>query len=236
MKEKYPIHDPIPIPEEIRNRWQETLDLMARLLRMPAGLIMRVHGEELEVFLRSRTEGNPYRVGERAKLETGLYCETVMDTRRMLSVPDALADPAWAENPDVELGMVAYLGVPLLWPDGAVFGTLCILDAREQRHTEEAKEILERFRRLVEPDLALACREWAVVGKAPGGKTAERELEEKRLLLETALYNAPVILWALDGEGRFLLSEGKGLEGLGLAPGQVIGRSTRRHPRPEILQ
>jgi putative nucleotidyltransferase with HDIG domain/PAS domain S-box-containing protein len=36
---------------------------------------------------------------------------------------------------------------------------------------------------------------------------------------------APVVLWALDNEGLFTLSEGRGLEALGLEPGEVVGRS-----------
>ena len=36
---------------------------------------------------------------------------------------------------------------------------------------------------------------------------------------------APVVLFALDAEGRFTLSEGRALQKLGLQPGQVIGQS-----------
>ena len=37
--------------------------------------------------------------------------------------------------------------------------------------------------------------------------------------------NAPIVLFALDLKGVFTLSEGRGLEALGLAPGQVVGQS-----------
>lgn len=37
--------------------------------------------------------------------------------------------------------------------------------------------------------------------------------------------NLPLIVWALDREGVFMLSEGKNLETLGLGPGEVVGRS-----------
>ena len=36
------------------------------------------------------------------------------------------------------------------------------------------------------------------------------------------LYNAPLIVFAVDKDGVFTLSEGRGLEDLGLKPGQVI--------------
>ena len=39
--------------------WQKIVDLMAEICGVPAGLIMRITGEDIEVFVRSRTEGNP---------------------------------------------------------------------------------------------------------------------------------------------------------------------------------
>lgn len=44
-------------------------------------------------------------------------------------------------------------------------------------------------------------------------------------LLQSVVRNAPVVLFALDGEGVFTLSEGNGLAGLGLSPGEAVGRS-----------
>ncbi len=43
--------------------------------------------------------------------------------------------------------------------------------------------------------------------------------------LHTVISNAPIVLYALDQQGHFTLSEGKGLEGMGLKPGQVVGQS-----------
>jgi PAS domain S-box-containing protein len=43
--------------------------------------------------------------------------------------------------------------------------------------------------------------------------------------LRAVVNELPVILFALDADGRFLLSEGGGLAALGLEPGQVVGLS-----------
>ena len=127
------------VPNDFLAKWQNTTDVMADIFDVPAGLIMRVLPEQIEVLVSSHTAGNPYEADEKANLNTGLYCETVMATRGMLHVPDALADPHWANNPDVALNMVSYLGVPLLWPDDTVFGTICVLDSKhrefEQKYT-----------------------------------------------------------------------------------------------------
>lgn len=49
-------------------------------------------------------------------------------------------------------------------------------------------------------------------------------LQETRLRLDTVVSSAPVILFAYDRDGRVTLSEGKGLQALGLKPGEMVGR------------
>jgi PAS domain S-box-containing protein len=59
--------------------------------------------------------------------------------------------------------------------------------------------------------------------------TAERRtvdaLRHSQETLRTVLTSAPVILWAVDREGRFTLCEGLALSALGLRPADVVGRS-----------
>ncbi|OGO50406.1 MAG: hypothetical protein A2148_02015 [Chloroflexi bacterium RBG_16_68_14] len=56
-------------------------------------------------------------------------------------------------------------------------------------------------------------------------KRAEEALRESEERLRTVVTNAEVILFALDRDGVFTLSEGKGLAALGLQPGEIVGQS-----------
>ncbi len=69
-------------------------------------------------------------------------------------------------------------------------------------------------------------------------KRAEEALREGELRLRTVITNVPVVLFALDREGVFKLSEGRGLEALGLEPGEAVGRSVSElyGDRPDILE
>jgi diguanylate cyclase (GGDEF)-like protein/PAS domain S-box-containing protein len=67
----------------------------------------------------------------------------------------------------------------------------------------------------------------------------ERRLAEERLWesegrLHAVVASAPIVLWAVDRDGTFTLSEGQGLAALGLKPGEIVGRSIldvyRDHP------
>ena len=66
-------------------------------------------------------------------------------------------------------------------------------------------------------------------------KKAERALKESELRLRTVVANAPVVLFALDHRGVFTLSEGKGLEQLGIERNELVGLSVfdvyADHPR-----
>jgi len=54
----------------------------------------------------------------------------------------------------------------------------------------------------------------------------------------TVISNLPVVLWAIDNDGMFTLSEGKGLEALGLKPREVVGQSVFEMYRdyPKIIE
>jgi PAS domain S-box-containing protein len=56
-------------------------------------------------------------------------------------------------------------------------------------------------------------------------KQAELALAASQRLLRSVITSAPVILYSLDCDGVFTLSEGRALEGLGLSSGQVVGQS-----------
>jgi PAS domain S-box-containing protein len=65
----------------------------------------------------------------------------------------------------------------------------------------------------------------AIVRDLTERKRAEKVLYERHQLLMLIINNAPLVLFVIDPNGIFKLSLGKGLENLGLEPGQVVGQS-----------
>jgi PAS domain S-box-containing protein len=49
--------------------------------------------------------------------------------------------------------MVSYLGFPVAWPDGRMFGTICVLDDKANPYSQAYQELLLHFRDLLEEDL-----------------------------------------------------------------------------------
>ncbi|PSP87942.1 hypothetical protein BRC90_09075 [Halobacteriales archaeon QS_4_69_34] len=56
-------------------------------------------------------------------------------------------------------------------------------------------------------------------------KEVEQEIQRQHEHLRMIVENAPVVLFALDEEGIFTLLEGRGLEGVGLEPDELVGES-----------
>lgn len=89
----------------------------------------------------------------------------MINERRKLHVPNALEDPEWENNPDVELGMISYLGLPVFWPNDEPFGTICVLDKRTNHYSDLHLELLTQFRDVLEDDLK-SMRKLAELEKA----------------------------------------------------------------------
>jgi PAS domain S-box-containing protein len=146
----------IQIPDHILASWQSIVDTMAEIFNVPAGLIMRIAGKEIKVFVSSQTSENPYHVGDSEHLlGSGLYCETVLKSKAELLIPDAPSDPKWKNNPDIKLNMVSYLGFPIYWPNKTPFGTICVLDCKDNSYSSAYKRLIQQFRDLIEHHLML---------------------------------------------------------------------------------
>ncbi|MCE5242454.1 MAG: GAF domain-containing protein [Syntrophaceae bacterium] len=146
----------IEISADILANWQEIVNILSEIVRVPAALIMRFMDPYIEVFISSESEGNPYHPGDKEVLfGSGIYCETVLKTQDKLLVPDALADVNWKNSPDVNLNMISYLGFPILLPNKTPFGTICVLDNKANEYSKTTEKLMMQLRSLIESHLEM---------------------------------------------------------------------------------
>ncbi len=210
--------DSLAVPEQLLTGWQAALDSTAEILEVPVALVMRIVGRRIEVFISSNTPANPYKPGESENLlDSGLYCESVTRNREPLEVPDARMSARWRTNPDMKFGLLAYLGYPVILPNGRVFGTVCVLDRQPRQFTDPQRRFVANIRKLIEGQLSLL---------RPGSVPEHtQQLRRSTELLQAVVDGATDAIFLKDTEGTFLLFNRAAATFTNRDPADVIGKN-----------
>tara|TARA_B110000046_G_C12967736_1_gene387505 strand:- start:146 stop:1171 length:1026 start_codon:yes stop_codon:yes gene_type:complete len=138
------------------HKWQKTIDLITGLFSAPSGYIVQATSKGYRVVIRSNEGGSNFETNSILPPQTPLFCRYVAENNNILYVNDACNNEQWNTMPEViEDGVQSYLGLPIHWPEGDVFGTLCLKDSKKTSYTDEYFELIEQLRDLIEDDLAL---------------------------------------------------------------------------------
>ena len=145
------------LAEDVLVEWQNLLNETADIFGVPAGLITRVDGKEIEILLSSQTEGNPYPASCTSQYPgSGWYCEHTLKSKGLNLISNALKDSMWKNNSAaVELHMVSYIGMRIDRPDGGQFGTVCFLDNKQNTHNDMHIRLIKQIKRMIELSLRI---------------------------------------------------------------------------------
>jgi hypothetical protein len=61
-------------------------------------------------------------------------------------------------EPRYQIGDDLYLGFPVTWPDGQIFGTICVLDRKENSYSELYRKFVLQCRDVLQADLRALAR------------------------------------------------------------------------------
>lgn len=142
----------------IKSKWQVIIDKIARLMTVKASLINRLDQDHIEIFMMSQNASNPYTQGSCDTLGQGAYCEMVMGSKKALNVQSAVKHPLWKDSVYVDINLISYYGLPIIWPDGEVFGTLCVIDDKENEFNQDFQDIFLEFKLSIEKDLEILMK------------------------------------------------------------------------------
>src|SRR5690606_6131828 len=128
--------------------------VVSRLLDAPVSLISLVDADR-QFFKSQQGLPEPLATTRQTPLSHS-FCQHVVTTGRELSVDDARLDPLARDNEAVkDLGVVAYLGVPLRAPGGAIIGSLCAIDSSPRTWQDDDINTLTDVAEMVASEMAL---------------------------------------------------------------------------------
>jgi len=143
----------IQINPHVLESWQGIVNTLAEFCDAPAVLIRRLDDPHMEIISASESPHNPYQLGNRSRLED-LFCHLVVRQKQSVLIPNILKQGD-GNNLDTDQGMIAYMGFPIQWPDGDVFGTISLLDSKEHTYTPRFENLIYKFKELAETQLAM---------------------------------------------------------------------------------
>lgn len=145
LRSLYGLHVLDTAPEE---RFDRITRLASRLLGMPIALVGLVDAER--EWMKS-VQG--VEVTEVPREHA--FCTHAIQDSKVFVIPDASEDVLFRDNPLVaaENGLRFYAGCPLVMPDGARVGTLCVLDRKRRDFSARDEDVLRDLAGMAEMEL-----------------------------------------------------------------------------------
>lgn len=112
------------------------------------------------------------------------FCSRVVAREQPLIISDAREHPDVSGNPAIEeLGVVAYLGIPISHPDGTIIGSFCAIDHVPRTWTEREIALMRDLATSVDTEIALHV---TVESERASRRVAEDANDRLQLLAEAS--------------------------------------------------
>jgi PAS domain S-box-containing protein len=119
--------------------------------------------------------------------------------------------------------MTSYLGFPITWPNGDVFGTICVLDNKRNEYSDLYQKLLLHCRDVLETDLRNAA-------------SLAEERTTSKAHLDELFDQSPEGIVLLDTQDRVLRINPEFTRMFGYTPEEAIGRFVNDLIAPEELR
>lgn len=193
--------------------------LASRLMKAPVSLVSIIDHEGDRQFFKSQCGlPAPWSVTRQTPLSHS-FCKLVVAGAEPLRVTDSRADSRVKDNPVIELlGVIAYLGVPIVADTNEVIGSFCVIDHVPREWTKEDIDTLQRLGRSVNDQLRLMAMAKAL-------ENVRRDLANERDQLANILETVPVAVLSVSRQGRITMTNQECRRVLGLPEEEI----TQRH-------
>ena len=158
-------------------------------------------------------------------------------------MPNALKSAQWDSNPDLKHKLISYLGFPIRLPDGEAFGTICLLDCKENHYSADIVALLEKMRSLIEGQLKLQDLLVQNVRQLVSIHEQNRQMENLNQALKQSgekyrfiTENTLDFIWAYNiNQNRFIYASPGSERLCGYSSKEIAARGVQGAVTPEFL-
>lgn len=134
--------------------WQDVVNMMASIYNAASADIVQLRDEQFNVVASSNNADNFLSVDYSWPWNMQSFCRRMVEIKDALYVSNAKQSAEWCDTPPVAEGPVrSYLGFPLYWPNGEVFGSICVIDTKPTNYPENFVTLLSQLKKLIEANL-----------------------------------------------------------------------------------
>ncbi|MFQ6370756.1 GGDEF domain-containing protein [Shewanella sp. YIC-542] len=137
-------------------RWMHQCELMKHYYQADKVFVLQITDCGYEVIVSAADNDMQFAPGNTFAAETKLLQRMSYSSPEGLNLDLTLGTAD--EYPDEFRSVLCILSRPVHWPDGSVFGCLCVLNAHANEHQHVSPLMLEPFQILLQQDLTLMCQ------------------------------------------------------------------------------
>jgi GAF domain-containing protein len=152
------LHDAALLDTPAEESFDRLASLAARVVGAPVALVTAVD-QDRQFFKSCLGLPEPWATRRETPLSHS-FCQHVVAARETVIITDARQDSRVIDNLAIrDLGVIAYLGVPLITSDGQAIGTLCVIDHEPRTWTKDEISLITDIAAAVVTEITLRAQQ-----------------------------------------------------------------------------
>jgi len=211
----------LKIDASVNVKWKGMLDLLSEITESPGAFVIRSNDLGEEAILKSCGKIGMEHTADALMADAVQYSKKVISTHKRLIVNNSLKSEEWKHLPS---GLTAYMGFPIVWPAGQIFGVICIIDKKETRFWNWSQQLLAQYAAIMQDDLASAIDRQRLKAEMDSRAHEERVLSQKEQQFKKVFQSSPAaILISALKDGRIIDANDSYLRLFGFEKHELIG-------------
>lgn len=144
----------LPIPEEMSDSWQNILNLIAEFMTTPIAFIINTNLENTSIFSSHGGKQRAYYAFDPKDIGRKICCKLPKNCQTHILIRNLKQLALQKDDGNSDLVVQHCHGLPIKWPDGRTFGTICVLDGGEYPYQYSYNKLITNFRNSIELQLS----------------------------------------------------------------------------------